>query len=363
MSTVKCYNFLCLSATNGGSSNGRTGGFGPAYWGSNPYPPASVFVVIAPLTQANYFAIKIMYNFRMADIGQTNVTLVQTETADKLVLNGILSIPNKNSKNIVLHIHGTSGSFYWNSFYSYLSKMSVDLGLTFLATNNRGSGVYEVEKGTVYHGASLEKFEDCLLDIDAWIEFCLSKGYTNIILEGHSFGTEKSVYYLVKGKYKDKIKAVILLGFSDTVGTQRSYEKKIGKNYFEEANKLVGENRGEYLLADLGALCGELPISAQTYLNYFSENSACSMALPLRNGRDLKYFQKITVPILGVIGDKDDGEYTIIPINDAIKLLNSENIHAEAYKIKDCNHGFDGKEVELAKIVETFLTQKILTLE
>lgn len=24
----------------GGSSNGRTAGFGPAYWGSNPYPPA-----------------------------------------------------------------------------------------------------------------------------------------------------------------------------------------------------------------------------------------------------------------------------------------------------------------------------------
>lgn len=26
----------------GGSSNGRTAGFGPAYWGSNPYPPATL---------------------------------------------------------------------------------------------------------------------------------------------------------------------------------------------------------------------------------------------------------------------------------------------------------------------------------
>lgn len=289
-----------------------------------------------------------------------NGELVQVKTSDNLPLSGFLTQPKKNSTDIILNLHGTSGNFYWNNFYESLSKMALDLGFAFLATNNRGAGVYELEIGTISHGASLEKFEDCLLDIDAWIEFCLNKGYKNIILEGHSFGTEKSVYYMAKGKCKDNIKAVILLGFSDNVGTQQRYEKKIGKNYFDEARKLVSEGKSEQLLSDLKGLAGELPISAQTYLNFFSENSENSIALPLRKGRDLTNFQNIQVPVLGVIGDKEDGEYTIIPIQEAMNLLKSENKLAEAYQIKNCSHGFDGKEVELVKIVQDFLKRRVL---
>lgn len=289
-----------------------------------------------------------------------NGELVQVKTRDNLPLSGFLTEPKGSSTNIILNLHGTSGNFYWNNFYEPLSRMALDLGLAFLATNNRGAGVYELEIGTVPHGASLEKFEDCLIDIDAWIEFCLSKGYKNIILEGHSYGTEKSVYYMANGKYKNNVKAVILLGFSDNVGTQQRYEKKIGKNYFDEAKAFVAQGKGEHLLSDLSGLAGELPISAQTYLNFFSENSGNSVALPLRKGKDLTNFQNIQVPILGVIGDKEDGEYTIIPIQDAINLLKSENKLAEAYQINDCSHGFDGKEAELVGIVQDFLKRRVL---
>lgn len=286
--------------------------------------------------------------------------LITVKTSDNLPLSGLLVEPEQQATDIILNIHGTSGNFYWNDFYEPLSKMALDLGLGFLTTNNRGSGVYELEIGTVPHGASLEKFEDCLLDIDAWIEFCLNKGYKNIILQGHSFGTEKSVYYMAKGKYKDKVKAVILLGFSDNVGTQQRYEKKIGSNYFEEATKLVSENKSTQLLSDLTGLAGELPISAQTYLNFFSENSENSIALPLRKGEGLTNFQNINVPILGVIGDNEEGEYTIIPIKDAINLLKSENKLAEAYQIEGSNHGFEGKETKLVEVITDFLKRKVL---
>ena len=40
---------------SGGSSNGRTLGFGPSYWGSNPYPPAKYFVVIATYNDSPTF--------------------------------------------------------------------------------------------------------------------------------------------------------------------------------------------------------------------------------------------------------------------------------------------------------------------
>lgn len=286
--------------------------------------------------------------------------IVNVKTTDGLILHGILTEPSQPSKTIVLHIHGSSGNFYGINYFEKLTNSVVDLGIAYLSTNNRGSGVYELEKDTVYHGVSLEKFEDCILDIDSWIEFVLNKGYENIILEGHSYGTEKSVYYLNKGKHKEKVKGVILLGFSDNVGTQIKYEKSIGKNYRSEAEELNNKGDGYKLLSDYFGLCGEMPISAQTYLHGFTEDSENAIALPLRKGKDLTFFQNIKIPILGVISDKEDSEYTILPIKKAVELLKSENKLAEANIINNTDHVFTGKESELVEMIIDFIKRRIL---
>jgi len=78
----------------------------------------------------------------------------------------------------------------------------------------------------------------------------------------------------------------------------------------------------------------------------------------LRNGKELKFYGEIKVPILVLIGDKK--EYTVLSIDDAVKLLKSENKLAEVHKIKNCNHDFEGKEKEVSKIVKKFLEYKKL---
>jgi dienelactone hydrolase len=289
-----------------------------------------------------------------------NYPIVKVKTKDKITLHGLLTEPKNPSKTIVIHLHGSSGNFYGNAYFGLLTKSIVDLGVTYLATNNRGSAVYQLEKGQPYKGVSLEKFKDCILDIDAWIEFALSKGYEKIILEGHSYGTEKSVYYMNKGKYANKIIGVMLFGFSDNVGTQIKYEKSIGKNYRQEAEEINASGEPWKLLSDYFGLCGEMPISAQTYLHGFTEDCENAIALPLRKGKGLTFFQNIKVPILGVISDDEDGEYTIIPIKEASDLLESENELAEVKIIKDTNHVFTGKEKKLVEIVVDFLRRRIL---
>lgn len=286
--------------------------------------------------------------------------IVQVTTSDGLILQGLLTKPSNSSNTIVIHLHGCGGNFYGNKYFELLTNSVIDLGISFLATNNRGAGVYELEKGTVPHGVSLEKFEDCVLDIDAWIEFALSKGYENIILEGHSYGTEKSVYYMNKGKYADKVKGIFLFGFSDNVGYQAKHEIENGKNYMEEAKALMEKGEPYRLLHDLDAYCGEMPVSAQTYVTTFYEDSEDAKAIPFRKGKDLLFFQNINVPILGVISDNEEGEYTIIPIKDAVSLLKSENELAEAYIINDTDHVFTGKENELVNIVVDFIKRRIL---
>jgi len=282
-------------------------------------------------------------------------SIVRVETKDGFHLHGLLSESVKKD-TIIIHMHGSAGNFYTSAFFSEY-RTNVDVwNCSFLSTNSRGTGVYDVEVGTKYRGAAIELFEECLLDIDAWIEFVLEKGYKQILLQGHSFGTNKVQYYALNGKYHNKVKALILLGFTDSFGTQLQYLKRINKTnkeYLDEANNLLKQQKPLQLLSDLYANCGELPQTAQSYVSLMSEDSALSNVLPLRNGKNLLNYSKIEIPILGVIGDQN--EYTVIPIKDAITLMKSENHLATISQISNCSHGFEGKEKELGNIVQQFL--------
>lgn len=289
-----------------------------------------------------------------------NYPLVKVKTSDDLDLGGILFEPeDKNLKTIKIHVPGDGGSFFWSGYYPYLAESSINQGIAFLSGNNRGSGVFEDSADEpIPFGVAGELFADCIKDIDAWIKFALDKGYEKIILEGHSRGTEKTVYYMNHGQYVDKIVGVILMGFSDAVGTQLKHEKKIGHNFIAEAKQMVKAGKGGHLLSDLRAFAGELPMTAKTYLDNMQPDSANSKAIPLRQGKNLKYFQNIKVPVLATIGDH--GEYTIIPIEAAVKLLKNENSFCEAYQIKDCDHCYTGKETEITKIIADFTKRRIL---
>lgn len=282
-------------------------------------------------------------------------TSVYVKTTDGYTLHGLLS-EGVNKDTIIIHMHGSAGNFYVSTFFPELRTLA-DAGIcSFLSTNSRGTGVYDVEVGTKYRGSAIEIFEECVLDIDAWIEYALERKYTNIILEGHSFGTNKIQYYALQGKYRDKIKALILLGFTDSYGTQLKYLARINKEnsaYLQEANNLLQQGKPLQLLSDPYANCGELPQTAQSYASLMSDNSELSNVLPFRNGTTLPNYSKINIPMLGVIGDRN--EYTVIPISDAIALMKKENKYVTIVQITDCSHGYEGKETELGVIIKKFI--------
>lgn len=277
--------------------------------------------------------------------------IVEVETKDGLRLYGLLSEP-KGAKTLFLNIHGTGSSFFCEvfqkTFYDELPQMGVDV----LFTNNRGSYVIDSWQDT---GAALDIFEDSVLDIDAWLKWAIDHNYTQIILSGHSHGTEKVVYYMNHGQYRDKVVAVVLMGFCDSVGTQKNYEKTISADLMAEAKEKVTSGRGyELLTGERRAQAGELPIGASTYLNYFSDNSELSKTTPFRNNSSLPMIQTIRVPILATIGDHE--EYTIIPIVEAMALLRRENPLVETQQIIGSDHCYSGNQQELIRVVKNFLT-------
>ena len=111
-------------------------------------------------------------------------------TTDGFPLHGIF-VSSLGAQRTLIHTHGTGGNFFWNDFYPNIANACHSSGVSFLAVNSRGSGIVELEKGSPGAGISLEIFEDCLKDIDAWIEFAISQGSKSVVLEGHSFGIGK----------------------------------------------------------------------------------------------------------------------------------------------------------------------------
>ncbi len=287
--------------------------------------------------------------------------IVHILTKDKLDLYGIL-LPAKSKEAIIINIHGTADNFYDNEFIWQIATAVAPLNVSMLSTNNRGSYSFEFyDYGPDAYrksGASTEIFEKCVLDIDAWIEYALSLGYKKIILQGHSLGTEKIVYYMNKGRQRAKVTAVILLGFADSYGTHLEFLKTVKDDLMAEAKTLIKQGKGEQFLTKRWlAHAGVLPQSAESYLNFFGADSELSKAFPIRQGRDLKMYQKIKTPILGIIGDEE--EYTVIPVTDAINLLMSENVMAEIYQIKNSDHGYSGREKVVAGIVKKFLQSSL----
>lgn len=61
----------------------------------------------------------------------------------------------------------------------------------------------------------------------------------------------------------------------------------------------------------------------------------------------------IKVPILATIGDI--GEYTIIPITDAISILQQSNAQVEVHQMLNCNHCYKDHERELVNIIGNFI--------
>ncbi len=284
--------------------------------------------------------------------------IVQVQTKGGLWLHGLYleADTSKDSKTIFIHIHGTASNFYEEDFIEAMTKRFLEEDVSMLSTNNRGVGVYDAWDGK---GAATEIFEDCIFDIDAWMEFALKKGFQNIILSGHSLGTEKVVYYMAKGKYTDRVGRIVLLAPADSAGWRlfdHSYKPSVeGKDRVEmqlrDAQKMVDEGKGDELM-NRRIYGGIMPKTPQSMLNFWGPDTEILKTLPFHTGT-LPLYREIRVPILAIIGD--GREYTSLAPDLALALMKKENSRTETCQLKNCDHDFTDCEEELAELVFEFI--------
>lgn len=287
-------------------------------------------------------------------------TFCRTKTADNLRLDGLLFEPDKKSSIGVLYIHGMAGNFYENIFLDSMAEEYTKAGYAFLTVNTSGHdfiadlviiGEKERHKRV---GQIFEKFEDCVSDIDAWVKFFKSKGYDKLILQGHSLGAVKVVYYLYKKPENDLV-ALVIASPPDMLGLARvEAEKKNFERDFAEAKKLVAEGSGKTFLSNI--IWNWYYISAETYLNIVADGAETDVFPILRDG-DFKELESIKIPTLAFYGGTDDAA-VFSPAKDLeIIKKHLKNEQSKTLLIGTAPHSYFKHEKQVALAVVYWLKE------
>jgi pimeloyl-ACP methyl ester carboxylesterase len=288
--------------------------------------------------------------------------LIRVFSDDGLELQGLFCPPRTMKKRpfAISHIHGLATNFYANRFIDAVADKLVSKGDAFLTFNNRGHDYISdfVKKkndgGLTYVpiGSANEVFEECVLDIKATLDFLEKRNFHEIILEGHSEGAIKAVYYQSKTQDK-RVKGIVLMSPPDIIGLQKS---ALGDKYEEAikaAVKMTEEGRSDELMPKIFFV---FPVSAKTYLDLFGPNTKIGVFSFHDTTNRFEDLAKITCPLLAFFGTQR--EAVVDNVETALDILKRKAVAStlcETALIQGAGHNYIGYENKVAELVSDWL--------
>lgn len=292
---------------------------------------------------------------------------VYFKATDDVQLFGLL---HKNeeikSNKVVLSVHGMTSNCMKKREDIFANSCNKN-GIDYFCFDNRGANIIEyfkrIKDGKVLSrieaGTAKENFEDCYYDIKGAILALLERGYKEIYLQGHSYGSAKVVYTYNKMKNNMEIdilryiKQVILLSIIDIPRMCRSM---LGDKYnyiISEIKQMVNENRGEEMIRREYFLH---PITANNFLFINKINGTVDVAPFGDENTELIALNNIECPLMMIWGkDRDMIEQTPDKLVEIIKAK-IKNPNLEVDFIEGTGHNYKTKEVEtIDRILKTIL--------
>jgi pimeloyl-ACP methyl ester carboxylesterase len=279
------------------------------------------------------------------------------------------------SPSCVVHAHGWDGNFYENRFIDHAARACGRVGVDFAAFNNRGhdyiadvlrqrsqqpEGKGQKPKPRldyVQAGGMFERFEECLPDVKAAVDFAEARGCRKVFLQGHSLGAMKATYYLAKTG-DPRIIGLILLSPADTLSWIR---QKLGKGHtgaLAHAQRLVRQGRGTELMP---LRFYESPVSARTFVEAYGPKSLTGIFNVSRTDRQrFPELAAVTVPVLLTVGTVE--EYFVGPAQgfvDGIAECLEGCSSFTGIVLEGAPHNYLGYEQDLAGELENWLRQMI----
>lgn len=183
---------------------------------------------------------------------------------------GILYSDNECDQTVI-HIHGSYGNFYDNLFIQQMAFAYNKNRINLLAFNLETHGGFSdgfIGERYGYFGGAISTFESCFDDIQGAIDFAetFSK---RVILQGHSQGTDKVLYYLINSK---RCYPIILISPCDSYALQKEWIAPESVEDQIARIKKIPENGMTWLdLKEYGIKSGEenyyIPITKRAFLS------------------------------------------------------------------------------------------------
>jgi alpha-beta hydrolase superfamily lysophospholipase len=280
----------------------------------------------------------------------------EIKTKDGLLHQGIYFAPKQLRKRAVLWVHGLSAAFYNDiNLYEAVTNACEKEGWGFALFNNRGhdliAGIRKYDgtppNGYSYYpgGAGNEIFEECIFDIDAGVDFLVEKGFTEVVIVGHSTGANKACYYAATEKNSHVVGVVLLGPMSDRLETSISQEKH--KQDLELMYQLIKDGKGDELLLGYHFF----PITPKRYISLFEPGSTEDVFDYGDQKPTMTSFSAIKLPLLVVLAENDEAADR--PMREIKKVFDS-HATSEQYKsviIPDALHKFHDKENNVATAI------------
>ncbi len=289
------------------------------------------------------------------------IDLQKITTRDGVALRGGVVWPDRKGEVAMVLVHGLCGSAYaWFERIEPLVALFRKRRIAVASFSTRGSGVVTSlakvaptqgrgAKQKFRSGGAFEKFEECVYDIRATIDFLSRNGYRRIVLVGHSTGANKAVHYVYTTKDR-RVKKLILLGpLSDVVGEMQARGKSF-KKFLQNAKAQVARGKGNALF---------MPVypkhlwSAKRYLSLYTPGSREDV-FPYYNPKaHWRALEHIRVPTLVVLGDHD--QYLDRDVGEVMEAFQKHIRQFRGIVIPGADHSFNKREKELAHAIARFI--------
>lgn len=287
---------------------------------------------------------------------------VYFNSVDNLNLIGLLHTPKKKTDTVVISIHGITSNCLKRRD-DILAQKCTELGIAYFGFNNRGheiiSSYGRIEDNTMkLYGSGGESIYDSYYDIKGAMLEMQKRGYSKIILQGHSMGCTKIVYtyneFLNNNETTmlDAITGVILLSMVDI---PTALKQVLGKDYkkiisYFELLKKRGKGDRLVVLDD-----GTPPVRPNSILEYAENNKKIDFAKFGDNRTTFKELNNITVPLFMRWGNVN--ELIFQGADELVQKLTEKikNENKDISYIAGANHNYTGKEEELGEQIVNFI--------
>lgn len=256
---------------------------------------------------------------------------------------------NANDQKCVVAFAGFAGNCD-NLFCNIADHCGLN-EVSFLFGNTRGS--YEKKDLKTFladgscvkktYGACYENFDDTIADMILWLDYAVELGHKEIYLVGASIACNKIVK-LLSIYNNDKIKKVVLLCPQDI---QAQIEEKM----LEEAKNNLQNNEPEKILTD--KFFGFCDVCSRTYYDIATRVDINNIPY-LSKGGNFDMFKNIQLPMLGIIGSKDQG-LNDNDANSCMEKIKDNNINFIYKVIKDAKHTFKHYEDDISDIIINYI--------